>query len=195
MKLFSKLLHRFRESGENPIIYKATYDNSVKWNGGSVINYQNNNSNIQIGSNSVIEGKLIVNPYGGKIKIGENCFLGYNSRIQSDTGITIGNNVLISYNVNIIDNNAHEINYLQRRKSGKMILQEGFHNIKERGDVLGKEIFIEDDAWISLNVIILKGVRIGKGAIVGAGSVVTKDIPPFTISVGNPATVVKNIEH
>ena len=52
---------------------------------------------------------------------------------------------------------------------------------------------IEDDAWIGVNVIILKGLTIGKGAIIGAGSVVTKNVPPMTLVAGNPAKVIKEL--
>ena len=53
-------------------------------------------------------------------------------------------------------------------------------------------VLIEDDVWIGARAIILPGLRIGKGAIVGAGSVVTKDVPPYAICVGNPARVIKS---
>lgn len=59
--------------------------------------------------------------------------------------------------------------------------------------VKSKPIKICDDAWIGMNCIILKGVTIGEGAIVGAGSVVTKDVPAWTVVAGNPAKVVKTL--
>ena len=52
---------------------------------------------------------------------------------------------------------------------------------------------LTDDAWIGMNVLILKGVTIGQGAIVGAGSVVTRDVPEWTVVAGNPAKVVKRL--
>lgn len=58
----------------------------------------------------------------------------------------------------------------------------------------GHPVFIEDDCWIGGNVIILPNVRIGKGSTVGAGSVVTKDIPPYSVAVGNPCKVRKTIQ-
>lgn len=57
----------------------------------------------------------------------------------------------------------------------------------------GHPIFIEDDCWIGGNVLILPGVRIGKGCTIGAGSTVTKDIPPYSVAVGSPCRVVKTI--
>jgi len=58
-----------------------------------------------------------------------------------------------------------------------------------------KPIRICDKVWIGMNAIILKGVTIGEGAVVAAGAVVTKDVPPWTVAAGNPARVVKCIEH
>lgn len=58
----------------------------------------------------------------------------------------------------------------------------------------GHPIFIEDDCWIGANVVILPGVRIGKGSTIGAGSVVTKDIPPFSVAIGTPCRVRKTIQ-
>jgi acetyltransferase-like isoleucine patch superfamily enzyme len=56
------------------------------------------------------------------------------------------------------------------------------------------DIIIEDKVWIGFNVIILKGVKIGEGAVIGAGSVVTKDVPPYHIVAGNPAKIIKKIK-
>ena len=64
---------------------------------------------------------------------------------------------------------------------------------KDWGFVNTKPIKVCNDAWIGMNVIILKGVTIGEGAIVGAGSVVTKDVPAWTVVAGNPARVVKSL--
>ena len=65
------------------------------------------------------------------------------------------------------------------------------HFIEYEGYEPTKPVIIEDDVWIGTRVTILKGVTVGKGAIIGACSVVTKDVPPHSIVVGNPAKVVK----
>ena len=62
-----------------------------------------------------------------------------------------------------------------------------------KGNIMTKPIIIEDYAWISYGCSILKGVTIGKGAIVGACSVVTKDVPPWTVVAGNPARIIKTL--
>lgn len=148
---------------------------------------------IRLGKNTHIRGELLVFGYGGRIEIGDNTFLGEGSRIWSGEEIKIGHHVLISHNVNIVDTNSHEINHLERAQGFVDITTKGAHPT-EKGSILTKAIVIEDYAWISFNAIILKGVTIGKGAIVAAGSVVTKDVAPFTLVAGNPATFVRKVE-
>ncbi len=99
---------------------------------------------------------------------------------------------MISHICNIIDTNSHELDHQARIESYKRMLIEG--HPKQRPDVISAPIVIEDYAWISFNVSILKGVKIGEGAIVAAGSVVTKDVPDWTIVGGNPAKVIKYIQ-
>lgn len=114
------------------------------------------------------------------------------SKIWSGESIKIGNNVLISHNVNIIDSNSHELNYLERADGYVNLITKG--HPKEKGSIKTKPIVIEDYAWINFNSIILKGVTVGKGAIIAAGSVVTNDVPPFTLVAGNPAVIIKKIQ-
>ncbi len=66
---------------------------------------------------------------------------------------------------------------------------------KDWSNVKSKPIKICDKVWIGFDVVILKGVTIGEGAIVGARSVVTKDVEPWTVVAGNPVKFIKNIEH
>jgi len=99
--------------------------------------------------------------------------------------------VLISHNVDIHDSNDHPVDPKLRHEHHKHIL---FVGHVDNIDLDEREIIIEDDVWIGFNATILKGVKIGKGAIVSACSVVTKDVPPYTIVVGNPARVIKSIK-
>ncbi len=154
-----------------------------------IINTQRNPAKIKIGEGTIIDGIIQLFPFGDGIEIGKNCYLGPNSRIWSSNHIVIGNSVLISHDVNIIDSNSHEIDYLEREKSSIRQFKEGLP--KEAGLVETAPITIKDNAWISYNVCILKGVTIGKGAIVGCGSVVTHDIPDMCLAAGNPAKVIK----
>jgi acetyltransferase-like isoleucine patch superfamily enzyme len=153
-----------------------------------VANLQADSSRISVGSNTHIRGELLVFKYGGKISIGDFCFIGEGSRIWSGDEIQIGNNVLIAHNVNIMDTNSHERDAKERFETYKHILSKGYP--VERGSVICKPVIIKNDAWISFNAIILKGVTIGQGAIVGAGSVVTDDVPDYAVVSGNPAKII-----
>jgi acetyltransferase-like isoleucine patch superfamily enzyme len=158
----------------------------------TVYNLQNDPSRIRIGDGTHIQGELYVFEYGGEIVIGDNCYVGVGSRIWSGERIVIGNNVLISHNVNIVDTTAHEMNHLQRAADFQRRMREGHPRTKI--NVLTAPVVIDDYAWISFNVCILKGVRIGKGAIVGGGSVVTDDVPDFVLVAGNPARIVRRLD-
>lgn len=157
----------------------------------SILNAQGDPTKIKIGEGTVVDGIIQLFPFGEGIEIGRNCYIGLNSRIWSSDHIIIGDNVLISHDVNIIDSDSHEINYKERETSSIRQFKEGLP--KEIGLVKTAPIIIKDNVWISYNVCILKGVTIGRGAIVGCGSVVTHDIPDFTLVVGNPAKIVKKV--
>jgi len=152
-------------------------------------NFSKDKTKIIIGNKTVIDGELLVFNYGGEIIIGDNTYIGEHSRIWSGDSIKIGNNVLISYNVNIIDTNSHEIDY-QERAIGYINLLKYGHS-KNKGNIITSPIVTEDYVWINFNSIILKGVTIGKGAIIAAGSIVTKDVEPFTMVAGSPAKLIK----
>lgn len=166
-------------------------EKSVLYEESRVYNLQKDKLKIDIGINTHIRGELFIWPYGNGISIGNNSFVGKNSTIWAGECITIGNGVLISHNVTIIDSDSHELDFKEREEKFVEMIHKGHPSHK--GNVKTAPITIEDNVWISYNVCILKGVTIGKAAIVGAGSVVTKDVLPFTVVAGNPAEVVKYI--
>lgn len=116
--------------------------------------------------------------YINRLKIGHYCFFNKGIFLSAKGGITIGTNVIFGPDVKILSS-SH--NY-----EGTQIPYES--NDKD----LLKPVIIEDHVWIGGFVLILPGVKIGKGAIVGAGSVVTKEVPPYSIVGGNPAKFIKN---
>lgn len=154
-----------------------------------ILNNLNDKTKIVIGNDCDIRGELMTFGHGGNIIIGNFSFVGENSKIWSAKKITIGNRVLISHGVNIHDNNSHQIDAKLRHLDFVHIKNIG---LQSENNLNEKEIIIKDDVWIGFNSIILKGVTIGEGAIVGAGSVVTKDVLPYTIVAGNPAKFIKN---
>lgn len=152
-----------------------------------VSNNRANASAVQIGDRSVIGGRLLVFPDGGRIKIGRQCFIGPETRIWSGDAVEIGDRVLISHGANIHDSIAHSLFAHERHQHFVEILQKGNGAL---GNVRKAPVIIEDDAWIGFNATVMKGVRIGRGAIVAAGSIVTKDVPPFTIVAGPSALAI-----
>lgn len=108
------------------------------------------------------------------IKIGHHSGIGINSLIQEN--VEIGNYVMMGPNVSIYTKN-------HKTSLEKPMIFQGFEE--------AKKVIIKDDVWIGSNVIILPGVTIESGAIIGAGSVVTKDVLKNTIVAGNPAKVIK----
>lgn len=147
---------------------------------------------ICIGKNSVLRGELLIFAHAGEIHLGEDCYLGENSRIWSSELVKIGNRVYISHNVNIHDTNSHSLNPQLRHEHFLKIISTGHPKINDV-DIQSQPVYIEDDVWIGFNSTIFKGVKIGKGAVIGACSVVTKDVPEFVVVVGNPAKVIKKI--
>ena len=143
---------------------------------------------IIVGSNSRVLAMLETVGHGGRIEIGSNCFLGENTRIWSASSVKIGDRVLISHNVNVHDSNSHSSSAASRARHFEQIFTTGHPKLLT--DVPTAPIVIENDAWIGFGASILKGVTIGEGASVGAYSMVTKDVAPYTIVVGNPAHVI-----
>lgn len=144
---------------------------------------------ICIGSDTVVRGELLVFAHEGAVSIGHGCYVGEGTRIWSSANIVIGNRVLISHDVDIHDTNSHPIDAQERHQHFMRIMQVGHPRSDVR--IAAKPITIEDDVWIGFGASILKGVTIGRGAIVAACSVVVADVPAFAMVAGNPAKVVK----
>lgn len=125
------------------------------------------------GKHFIFEPKVYIGD-GQNVIIGENCQINENVFLQ---GVQIGDNVMIAANVSIISNmHKHD------RTDIPMIMQ---------GKIKHKTVVIGNDVWIGRNAIILPGIRIGDGAIVGAGAVVTKNVPEYCIVAGVPARIIK----
>jgi len=165
--------------GEGAVIYKQA-------------NISNGNSreSISIGDGSHIAGMLLTASKKGRITIGHHSFVGEGTRIYSVKGVTIGNNVQIAHNVNIFDNNIHSLDPVERQREFIINTTRGFIQIN---DLREKEVIISDNVWICAGSFVLKGVTIGENTIVGAGSVVVKDLPANVIAAGNPAKIIKTL--
>lgn len=145
---------------------------------------------IRIGDRCTIRGKL-ESQGRGTIQIGSHTGIYDRAVIGSVNSVTIGNCVMIANHAHIYDNNNHPVSAARRHE---MCLQ-GVDGPQWRWtNSVSAPVVIEDDVWIGEYALILKGVRVGKGAVVAAHAVVTKDVPPMTVVAGNPARVVKEIE-
>lgn len=140
-------------------------------------------NNIKIGNNTTILSNCRLAVYGNSSKaniiIGNNCYIGFgfSALASAEANINIGNNVLVASNV-LVTNENHgmnpetEVPYMAQKLSAKTVE-------------------IGDGCWIGEKVCILSGVSIGEKTIIGAGSVITKSIPSYSIVAGNPAKVLK----
>jgi acetyltransferase-like isoleucine patch superfamily enzyme len=147
-------------------------------------------SQIVIGANSHVRGELMIFAHGGRISIGKWCYVSVGTRIWSGASIEIGDRVLISHSANIFDNLTHPICASERHEHARQIITKGH----PKGIFLDdKPIKICDDAWIGACAIIMRGVTVGRGGIVAAGAVVTRDVPAYSIVAGNPAVVVREL--
>lgn len=153
-----------------------------------IINIRKVSSLIRIGAQSIVDGDLLIFAHGGRVTIGEWCYVGEGSRIWSAVHVSIGNRVMISHNVNIFDSLTHPVDPYLRHRHFRDIATTGHPKNIDLGE---RPVRIEDDAWIAAGAMVLRGVTIGKAAVVGAGSVVTRDVPPFSIVAGNPARVIR----
>lgn len=154
---------------------------------------------VSIGENSLVSGQYIFESSEGEISIGNNTFIG-SSTFICRTKITIGDNVNIAWGCTIYDHDSHSQDYQIRRNDVIVTLRNSTEGrnpatYKNWSVVKSAPITIQNDAWIGMNCIILKGVTIGEGAIIGAGAVVTHDIPAWTMAAGNPAQIIKKIPH
>ncbi len=120
----------------------------------------------------------------GTITVGDDCVL-VGAVFMCAERITVGARVVISYHVTIADSDFHPIDPTDRRLDAIANALGGDRS--KRPPYESRPVVIEDDAWIGIGAIVLKGVRVGRGARVGAGSVVTRDVPPGTAVAGNPA--------
>lgn len=129
-----------------------------------------------LGQNSIIESPFFC-VYGKNIYLGDYVYLNFQCTILDCNEVRIGNHVMLGPGVQIYTP-AH-------------VLQAEARN---QGWEQAKAIIIEDNVWLGGSAILLPGVRIGRNAVVGAGAVVTHDVPPNTVAAGNPARVIREIE-
>lgn len=159
-------------------------------------------SKIEIGDNFKLTSGGYVNPlcrdFKAAIYVTENAILKIGNKVGMSSPviwvkerIEIGNNVLIGGNCILMDNDAHPLDYKKRNITIKISSKPKGRQLSDYQLCNSKPIVIQNDVFIGANSIIMKGVTIGERSIIGAGSVVTKSIPPDCIAAGNPAKIIK----
>jgi galactoside O-acetyltransferase len=158
-----------------------------------------NRSYIDIGSRCIIKSRFIFETESGYVKIGNNVHIGGATFICRES-IEVENDVTMAWGITVYDHNSHSVYWDERCHDNTQCyddyLEFNGNNLVNKNWKVVKSapIKICSKAWIGFDVLILKGVTIGEGAVVGAKSVVTKDVPPYTVVAGNPAIVVKDLK-
>ncbi len=148
--------------------------------------YLTGNGRIVIGSYVRLSGKSSIN-FGNRAHampefvVGDHTFIGHNCSFAIAESISIGSHCLLAGGARLADFDGHSLDYDERRRNVPV----------SAADI--KPIVIGSDVWIGAGVCVLKGVRIGDRSIIGAGSVVSKDIPADVVAAGNPARVVRRL--
>ena len=152
----------YHKKGKGACVRRRTRMDVVPWN------------KFELGDYSTIEDFSAINNGVGPVIIGDRTKIGLSNTIIGP--VTIGNDIRLAQNITLsgLNHNYTDVNL----------------PIHVQG-VSTAPIVIEDETWIGANVVVLAGVTIGKHCIVAAGSVVTKDVPPYSVAVGNPARVLK----
>ena len=145
---------------------------------------------VRIGRDCLIEGKLVAETADARIEIGNNVYVGGGTIVASAASISIGDDVLVSYQCLIADSDNHSVRYSIRKNDLADWRDGGRH---EWTTTATRPVTIGRGAWLGARVIVLKGVNIGEGAVIGAGSVVTRDVPAWSVAGGNPARVVRTL--
>ncbi len=130
----------------------------------------------EIGESCYIEAPFHANWGGKHVHLGSHVYVNYNLTLVDDTHIYIGDHVMIAPNV-VIATGTHPIHPELRRKEAQYNLP----------------VHIQDNVWLGAGCLVMPGVTIGENSVIGAGSVVTKDIPANVVAVGNPCRVLRDI--
>ncbi len=143
-----------------------------------------------IGRHCTMDGVHFALSEAARVEIGDYCCFS-NSLLMCELEIRIGNYVVMGWNATIADSDFHPISPAQRIADA--IACSPLGNVRARPPLVVKPVVIEDDVWIGPNATILKGVRIGAGSFIEPGALVTRDVPPHSRVMGNPAQIIGTV--
>ena len=153
---------------------------------------------LRVGENCMLNAAVTFESAEGAVEIGDRVYIGNDTSIISRNRVTIGNDVTMAWGITIYDHNSHSFDWLQRARTVQHFHRTyGTPDCFEKVDWTGVRsapIIISDRVWIGFGAVILKGVTIGEGAVVGACSVVSRDVEPYTVVAGNPAVLVRRLD-
>lgn len=144
---------------------------------------------LTVGEGSIVEGSIALQRENAEVLVGRNTSFGA-SLIDCAARVEIGDDVLISWACVIADHDSHSLGWRARSVDIGNLRED---REKVWAGVATKPVKIGNKCWIGMHSILLKGVEIGEGAVVAAGSVVTKSVPAWTIVGGNPARIIREI--
>ena len=152
---------------------------------------------VRVGERGMLNIKIVFESVQGQVTIGDRVYIGGGTIICREN-VTIGSDVTMAWGVSIYDHNSNSLDWRARAKTVRHFYENygkpGCYEAIDWSGVASAPIVIEDKVWIGFDAVILKGVRIGEGAVVGARAVVTRDVEPYTVVAGNPARVIKQLE-
>jgi len=143
---------------------------------------------LRVGEGTVMGASIAFQREGAEVVIGQNSSIN-TSLIDCAERVEIGDDVLVSWACSITDHDSHSPIWSERSND----VRDTLRDTKDWTHVASQPVKIGDKCWIGMHSLILKGVEIGEGAIVAAGSVVTKSVPAWTIVGGNPARLIREI--
>ncbi len=161
----------------------------VAWFGLYCVQRREGGGFVAVGDSARIEGSLICHRRNSRIIIGARTSIGGATIIESLQSVAIGEDCLISHYVTVQDHNSHSLEWEYRSND----VVNWLAGLKDWTHVEHADVSIERRCWVGTRCIILKGVRLGEGCVVGAGSVVTKSFPPYSVIAGNPARLIRSL--
>lgn len=155
---------------------------------------------LEIGEGSHVFSNFALLRPQSRIKVGKHCQLG-NSQFICAERIDIEDDVIMAWGITVIDSDTHSLEWKGRKSDVMLCYQDyvknpsNFIKNKDWTSVTIRPVRLGNKCWIGFNAAILKGVELGQNSIVGACSVVTKNVPDFCVVAGNPAKVIKELDN